>query len=610
MKQKENTFGWWKQKKVLLNALKNGEIDWKIWLKENFTRKKVLIWSAVSVSLFILLFGIFILTVYLGWWGIIPNRADLRRIRTVTATEIISSDNKVIGRIYQKNRTTVSLNEISPYVINALIATEDARFYEHKGVDQRSLLRVVFKSLLMGDRSAGGGSTLSQQLAKNLFPRVDHGIFTMPVAKVREAFVATRIEKLHTKDEILDLYLNTVPLGEDTYGIEAASQRFFYKHASKLSLEEAAVLVGMLKSPYYYNPRIFPNKSVERRNVVIAQMAKYGFITNKEADEAQLRPLELDYHKDSQSDGLAPYMREKIRQDIDEWLSKHPKADGSTWDLYNDGLKIYVTLDSRLQTYAENAVKKHMSYLQKQFDNHWSKQNPWGNDNSVVELAVERSDHYQQLKKAGASDAQIRKVFEEKVRMRIWDWNGEKVVNMSPLDSVKHYLKFLNCGFMAMDPRSGQVLAWVGGINHHFFKYDHVTSKRQVGSLIKPIVYLSALMNGVSPFQYYKNEQKVYADYNNWTPRNADNVYENYYSMEGALANSINTISVEMLMNGGIGNTVRLARKMGVKSRIPEYPSLALGSTDISLQEMIEAFGVFANRGSHVEPHYLVKVTD
>ncbi len=601
--------GRWKGGK-LFSAFKQGEVFLHELLRKVLTRKRILIGSAVCIVSAIVLFSVFIITVYQGWWGIIPNKADLERIRTVTATEIISSDNHVLGRIFSKNRTTVPLSKISPDVVNALIATEDARFYEHKGVDRRSLLRVLFKSLILGDRSSGGGSTLSQQLAKNLFPRVDHGPFTMPVAKVREVIVATRIEKLHTKDEILDLYLNTVPFGEETYGIEAASQRFFSKHASNLTLDESAVLIGMLKAPALFNPRMFPQRAFDRRNVVLAQMAKYGVISPEKENMAQIKPLDLNYRKDTQSDGLAPYLREKIKVELEDWLRKHPKTDGSYWDLYNDGLKIYVTIDSRLQTYAEQAMQHHMASLQRQFDNQWGRHNPWGNDASVLSEAVRRSDHYQQLKASGVSDKWIKKIFVTKVKMRIWDWNGEKTVMMSPLDSVKHYLRFLNCGFMAMDPRSGKVLAWIGGINQQYFKYDHVTSQRQAGSLFKPIVYLSALANGVSPFVYYKDERKTYEAYNNWSPKNSDNTYGNYYSMEGALAYSVNSISVEMLLRGGIENAIRLAKKMGIASELPGYASLALGSADVSLREMIEAYSVFANRGSRVDPYYLLKITD
>lgn len=600
----------WKRVRDLFSAFKRGEVFPKELLKRILTKKRILIGSVLCVLTGIILFSAFILTVYLGWWGIIPNKADLERIRTVTATEIISSDNHVLGRIFSKNRTTVPLNKISPDVVNALIATEDARFYEHKGVDRRSLLRVLFKSLMLGDRSSGGGSTLSQQLAKNLFPRVDHGPFTMPVAKVREAIIATRIEKLHTKDEILDLYLNTVPFGEETYGIEAASQRFFSKHASNLTLNESAVLIGMLKAPALFNPRLFPQRAFDRRNVVLAQMMKYGFILPDKEELAQLEPIDLNYRQDTQSDGLAPYLREKIKIELEDWFRKHPKTDGSYWDLYNDGLKIYVTIDSRLQTYAQEAMQRHMASIQRQFDNQWGRHNPWGNNSSVVSEAVKRSERYQRLKAVGVSDKWIKKIFATRVKMRIWDWNGERIVKMSPLDSVKHYLRFLNCGFMAMDPRSGKVLAWVGGINQHYFKYDHVTSQRQVGSLFKPIVYLSALMNGVSPFVYYKDERKTYETYNNWSPKNSDNIYGNYYSMEGALAYSVNSISVEMLMRGGIGNAVRLAKRMGITSKLPEYPSLALGSADVSLLEMIEAYSVFANRGSRVDPYYLLRITD
>ncbi|TKG95551.1 penicillin-binding protein [Puteibacter caeruleilacunae] len=579
--------------------------------KKNSTFKQKLTRFLISATIVgFILTGFFVLTVFWEFWGPVPSKDELRKVKTATASEIISGDGKTLGRLYIKNRTNVPIDKISPFVIKALIPTEDVRFFEHQGVDQRSLLRVFFKTLLMGNRSSGGGSTLSQQLAKNIYPRKNYGPMTMPAAKFREAIIATRMEKIYTKEEILNLYLNTVPFGEDTYGIESGAQRFFSKHAIDLKIEEAAVLVGMLKAPTSYNPRLFPERSTQRRNVVLSQMAKYDLITEKKAKELMLLPIKLKYNRLTHSDGPAPYLREKIRLEIAEWLKTHPKADGTHYNLYTDGLKIYTTIDSRLQSYAETAMKSHMTSLQQTFNKHWASRDPWGKNTKPLDAAIKRSTRYRRLKAAGKSEAEIKKIFNTPVQTKIFTWYGEKEVKLSPRDSVRHYLKRLNTGVLSMNPKTGKILAWVGGTNHHFFKYDHVTSKRQVGSVFKPLVYLSALESGYSPYEYYKNERKVYREFNNWSPENAENHYTGYYSMEGALAESVNTVAVDMIFKAGVEQTVDLANNMGITSELPEYPSLALGTANISLLDMVKAYSVMANRGKKVAPYYLVKITD
>jgi penicillin-binding protein 1A len=549
-------------------------------------------------------------TVYIGLWGKLPDYYTLKSIKNANASEIYSEDGVILGRVYAENRTNVNFKDISPDAINAVIATEDARFYEHNGIDNRSLMRVLVKSLLMGDKSSGGGSTLSQQLSKNLYPRGNFGPFSMPVNKIKEAITASRLEKIYSKKEILQLYLNTVSFGEKVFGIESASRQFFSKPASKLEIHECAVLIGMLKAPTSYNPRLHPEKSKQRRNIVLSQMAKYKFIPEHKLKELQARPLRIQYQKQSVQTGLASYFRERIRIETNNILKKYPKEDGTYYDIYRDGLNIITTLDARMQMYAEKAVAEHMKNLQSQFIQHWGNKSPWGDNMDVIEDAKVRSERYKSLKLKGKSATEINKIFNEKVNMKIFTWNGDKEVKMSPIDSIKHYTKLLNTGFLAMEPQSGKIKAWVGGINFDHFKYDHVKSKRQVGSIFKPIVYAAALQEGVSPFEYLPNERKIYEEYDNWSPRNANNLYQGSYSMEGALAESVNTIAVDVLMETGIQNTIVLAEEMGIDSNLPKVPSLALGTADISLFEMIQVYATLANRGVHTDPYYISKIKD
>ncbi|MBI9060092.1 MAG: transglycosylase domain-containing protein [Labilibaculum sp.] len=560
----------------------------------------------VAAFFIAILFG----SVYIGAWGKLPDYYTLKSIKNANASEIYSEDGVILGRVYAENRTNVNFKDISPDAINALIATEDARFYEHQGVDQRSLLRVLVKSLIMRNKSAGGGSTLSQQLSKNLYPRRNFGPFSMPVNKLKEAITASRLEKIYSKKEILQLYLNTVSFGENVFGIESASRQFFSKPAHQLQIHECATLIGMLKAPTSYNPRLHPERSKRRRNTVLSQMAKYEFISQNRLKELQARPLKIKYQKQSSNKGLASYLRERIRIETNKILKDYPKEDGTFYDIYRDGLNIITTLDARMQRNAEEAVAEHMKSLQSLFKQHWGKKAPWGNDNGVIEDAKKRSIRYKRLISKGKSAIEIDKVFNTKVNMKIFTWQGDKEVKISPLDSLKHYAQILNTGFLAMEPRSGKIKAWVGGVSFDHFKYDHVKAKRQVGSIFKPIVYAAAIDEGISPFEYLKNERKVYKEYDDWSPRNADNLYEGSYSMEGALAESVNTIAVDVLLETGIRNTIVLAEEMGIESNLPKVPSLALGTANISLFEMIQVYATLANRGVHSNPYYISKIED
>ncbi len=572
--------------------------------KKSFGRKIFLFILKSGVAL-LLLASLFFLVVYAGFTGPVPSTDELQKIKNPIATEVFANNGQLLGRYYVENRSNVSFEQISPNVINALIATEDSRFYHHRGIDEIALMRVFFKSVLLQDHSSGGGSTLSQQIAKNLYPRKTFGPLTMPINKLRESIIAYRLENLYTKDEILTLYLNTVPFAENTFGIGVASERFFSKPPAKLNVPEAATLIGMLKANNSYNPRKNPERSLERRNVVIDQMQKYSYLSVGEAKLYKAEPLDLSYNLITYNEGPAPYLMEKLRPFLQKWCDEHMKADQTIYNLYTDGLKVQTTIDFDMQMAAENAVSDQMNKLQTLFDQHWGKTKPWGNDQSVVTRAMKRSDRYRELKKSGVPDDQIKKIFNNPISVSLFTWNGKKQEEMTPLDSIKYYLKILNTGFMAMDPYTGELKAYIGGNDFRYFKYDHITSTRQVGSTFKPIVYLAALESGISPDTYFANEKKVYEDYNNWSPENSHDDYTGYYSMEGALSKSINTIAVEALMQTGISNVVDLARRMGIKSDLPEYPSLALGTASVSLEEMICVYSEIVNGGRKVNPYYL-----
>lgn len=559
---------------------------------------------AAGLLLFVLLF----FSVYIGLLGKVPSVGELNRIKTPNASEVYSIEGKLLGRYYIQNRSSVRYNEISPNIIKALVATEDARFYEHRGIDEIALLRVFFKSILLQDRKSGGGSTLSQQVAKNLYPRQRMGIFTLPVSKIREAIIAYRLEKIYTKEEILTLYLNTVPFGENIFGIEVASERYFSKSPSEISVPEAAVLVGILKANSLFNPRLHPDKSLQRRNVVIDQMMKHEYLTEHEAEKYKAAPLGLNYRLITYNQGPAPYLLEHLRPTLIEWCRSNVKPNGEPYNLFTDGLKIHTTIDYNLQLYARQSVNEHMKNLQKVFDEHWKGRTPWGNNKAVVERAIRRTDRYRSAKATGMSDEEINSSFEQSIETTLFTWDGLKAEQSTPLDSLKHYMKMLNTGLLALEPNSGQVKAWVGGIDFRFFKFDYVKASRQVGSTFKPVVYLAALEQGLSPLEYYPNERKTYPQYQDWSPANSDGNYNGFYTMKAALTKSVNTISADLIMKAGVENTIQTARQLGIKSDLPAYPSIALGAASLSLLEMVTLYAAIINGGVPVEPYILTRI--
>lgn len=578
--------------------------------KKSLTRR-VIKFSLLTGLCVIFIVTLFVVCVYHGMWGKIPDYTDLREIRQHEASCLYSEDGELLGKYYLENRTEVLFGAISPNAINALIATEDSRFYEHHGVDRISLLRVLFKTLLLGDRSSGGGSTISQQLAKNLFPREDGSRWMIPVIKIKEMITAHRLEKLYTKDEILTLYLNTVWFGEGTYGIESAAQKYFSTTATQLSVTEAATLIGLLKGPSLYNPRLHPERALQRRNTVIGQMVKYDYLTEEEGEKLQDTELGLRYKPLNHYSGPAPYLREQIRQDAMKILENYNKEHGTKYDLYTSGLEITTTINAELQRFAEEAAREHMKSLQNTFYQHWKNREPWDNEPAILQKAIRESQVYKHLKEEGFDEKHIQSIMNEKKTMDIYSaYQGEIEVKMSSIDSIKHYLKILQPALVAVDPRTGQVKAWVGGIDFKYFQYDQVLAARQVGSVFKPVVYSAAIEQGANLDAYYANEQKTYPEYDNWSPRNSDNQYGGYYTLKGALCKSINTIAVELLLQTGIETVIEHAHRLGITGNLPEVPSLALGVAEIPLTNMILPYMAYANNGVLHRPYYLDEIKD
>jgi len=573
-------------------------------------RIRFLKWSSGLFITLLISFLLFLLVVFIGIFGKIPTKHELSIIRNPVASEVVSIDGSLLGRYYIENRTNTSFEELPSHLIYSLIATEDARFFKHSGIDLRAYARVFVKSILLRDGSSGGGSTISQQLAKNLYPRTHTGFASLLINKTRETIIAHRLEKVYSKEDILELYLNTVPFGENIFGIETAAERYFSKKPENLNIIESATLIGMLKANTSFNPRLFPEHSLRRRNIVLSQMAKYAYLESQIATELSEEALDLHYNKITYETGPAPYFREMLRQELADWCEDHYKEDGTPYNLYTDGLKIYTTIDKDLQIYAEQAVLQHMSALQKVFTQHWGTKEPWGKNYRVVDDAIKRTERYRSFKNSGLDDLEIRDKLEVERTATIFSYEGDVQKQISPLDSIKYYLKMLNTGFLAMDPEDGALKAWIGGIDFRYFKYDHVKSKRQVGSTFKPFVYLAALENEIDPFNYFSNEAITYTDYNNWTPANSDGEYGGYYSFEGALVHSVNTVSVQMIMQTGIDKVIELAHNTGIESTLPEVPSLALGTAELSLKEMVTAYCCFANGGIPVSPYYILKIED
>ncbi|MCB0506235.1 MAG: transglycosylase domain-containing protein, partial [Cyclobacteriaceae bacterium] len=560
--------------------------------KTLFKFLRYLVLAAVVIPL------VFFFMVLKGFFGPLPGDEELRNIQHMEATVVYDVKNRIIGKYYVQDRTPVSFQNISPNLINALVATEDQRFFEHQGIDLISLGRVVVKSLLL-QQGAGGGSTITQQLVKNLYPRQSYGLFYYPVNKTKELILAYRLEQIYSKEKILELYLNTVSFGEDVYGIESASKRYFNTSAKSLDQQQAATLVGMLKATTSYNPVLHPEASQQRRNVVLAQMVKQEMLTQGACDSMQNLPLKTNYQKSTGE--VAPYFMATIRKKLQAFLDKYNAQNDTTLTLNQSGLRVTTTVDLQMQKYAEEAMQKHMQVLQRQFDQHWHG-TLWNQNKELLNNEISKIRH-------GRSDKELN----TPVKMEVFDWPDSKLETMTPIDSLKHHLEQLQAGFLAMQPKDGAILAWVGGINYTYFPYDHVqvNAKRQVGSTFKPIVYATALENNVSPCTYFNAEQEGYeVKEGQWKPANDDGNYEGKYSMEGALESSVNTVAVKILKETGIDKTIEQAHGMGITSELPEVPSLALGVASISVEEMTTAYCTFVNGGYKVQPHTIVRIED
>jgi penicillin-binding protein 1A len=573
-------------------------------------RKALLVAGIALLSVPAFFFLLFIMTLS-GSFGKLPDHESLALVRNPIASEIYSADSVLIGKYFIQERSNARYDDIPKHLVHALLATEDVRFLDHSGIDYRSLGRVIFKGFILQSEAAGGGSTLTQQLAKNLYPRRKYRLFSLPINKMREMIVARRLERIFSKEDILLLYLNTVPFGENTYGIESAAQRFFSVPVKRLTAEQAAVLVGMLKASHYYNPRLFPERAKGRRDVVLSQMHKYEMIEADEYERLRKTRMVLKYKKTTHHSGLAPYFREHLRSELLEWCDNYNEEHEEQVNLYTSGLKIYTTIDSRLQSFAESSVATQMKLIQDKFESTGDGKRQLAGNPAIIDEALKQSPHYKALVDAGVPTDSIDIILRQPVPMSVFTWEGEKEMRMSPRDSVAYFLQFLNTGLLAMDPHTGAVLTWVGGIDHQFFQFDHVkpTTRRQVGSTFKPIVYAAAVEAGVRPCGYISAERTVYDNRDSWSPENTEDAsYDFKYSMPGALAHSVNTVSVKILEKAGIKGTVTLARKMGITSDLDPVPALALGTPSLSMLEMVNAYSCFANGGLRTTPYYIVSV--
>ncbi|WP_411031598.1 transglycosylase domain-containing protein [Spongiimicrobium sp. 3-5] len=555
---------------------------------------------------------VFIASVYLGAWGKLPNKTELSNFEYQRASEVFTADSVLIGKYYLYDRQPIAYNDLPKTLLEGLIAIEDERFYEHSGVDYKSLLRVAFKTILLQDKSAGGGSTLTQQLAKNLYPRENRIKATLSVNKIKEIIIASRLEKIYSKEELLTLYINTVSFGGNTFGIESAALKFFNKRAKHLNTQEAATLVGMLKATYGYNPRIFPEQSLKRRNLVLQSMYNNEYLSKTQKDSIVKLPLELNYKEFDHNTGLAPYFREEVRKQIQHWIKVQNKA-GKSYNIYTSGLKIYTTLDYKMQLLAEKAMAKHMASLQKSFEKSYGKSAPWISNKRFIKKLTKASAPYKQLIRLGVNEDAAWDSLQQKKLMVLTDWNGDKNVTASTIDSLQHYIKFLNTGSLAMVPRTGAVKTWIGGINYKYFKYDHISqAKRQVGSTFKPIVYTAAIEKGIDPCTYFSAQEVEYKNMEGWSPSNAGDKDETYlnYSMEQALSNSVNTVAVKVLEKTGIPVVIDQAKKMGISATLPNKPSLALGTGEITIEELAGAYASYLNKGRPVKPFLITGITD
>ena len=577
----------------------------------------------VAVPFLVLGFCLFLASS--GAWGDLPDFHELENPETNLATEIMSADNKILGKYFYENRTHVEYSDLSPDLINALIATEDERFFNHSGIDFIALIRVV-KGIITNNTSLGGGSTITQQLAKMFFSKKPSSRIDRVKQKFKEWIIAVRIERQYSKEEIIAMYLNRFDFLNLAVGIKSASKIYFNKSPIDLTIQESATLVGMAKNPSLYNPLRRLEKTEKRRNVVLNQMVKNNYLSKDLRDSLIMLPLVLNYKKADHNEGQATYFREQLRAFMTDWSKKREAKTGEKYNIYKDGLKIYTTIDSKMQKYAEISVEEHIKKLQNEFYLHWDgfENAPYDTswragqiDTLILFPAIKRSERYRKLKMSWFDEDKVLEIFNTPVPMSIFSWSGRVDTVLSPLDSIKYYNYFLHSGLISIEPATGAIKAWVGGINHEQFKYDHVKEgKRQVGSTFKPFIYATA----IDQFKYSpcftvpnvqvifeKEEWRLDEDY---IPENANKKYGGEFTLTEGLAKSKNTVSAYLMKRVKPRKVINLARKMGIDSYLPAVPSLCLGTAEISLFEMTGAYSTFANEGMYVAPHFVSRIED
>jgi penicillin-binding protein 1A len=582
-----------------------------------------------GLFLFGIILGIlFVLSVRINLgnlYGDFPSYRSLENPRSELSSLLFSADNVLLGSYYRKNRSQIEYQDLSPELVNTLIYTEDYRFNNHSGISFPDLMRVAIKTILLRQTDAGGGSTITQQLAKNLFKtrtdlndgKLNHvPLLGMLIIKVKEMIVAVELEKNFTKKEILAMFLNTIEFGGNAYGIKVATQTFFNKEPSEINYQEAACLVAMVNKPTRFNPVGNPETALEKRNQILHKISNYDIISVEEADSISQLPIELNYKVDSHNEGLATYFRSYIRDYLMNW------CDENGYDLWEDGLRIYTTIDSRVQQIAETAVNDHIKVLQERFYEQWGDRNPWVDDDGrelrdYIDMALKRTSRYRGLvEQYGEDSDSIDIILNTPYKMTVFSWNGEIDTVFSPIDSLKYYKKFLHCGFMAMEPHSGQIKAWVGGINHKYFQYDHVKQgTRQPGSTFKPIVYTAALANGYSPCYEVVDAPVTFKlpgqDPPTWTPPNSSGRYTGErMTIREAMARSVNSITGFVMKSIGAQNVVNYGKRLGISTYLDPVPSLCLGTSDVNLYDMLGAYSTFVNEGIYTEPYFITRIED
>ncbi len=558
------------------------------------SKRRKLVFNIIgsAIALFVVLTAMLVLMVFGNVFGRLPGKSDLEQLGNEEASLVYSADNKLIGKYFAENRTNISWDDVPVHLREALIATEDRRFYDHRGYDTRSYLRVFLKTILLGDRSSGGGSTITQQLVKNMYGRKKYAVLGLAINKMKEVIIAARVEEVYSKDEIMLLYLNSVPFGEDVYGVESAAHRYFNKPVSKLQLHESAVLVGMLKANTLYNPQMNPEASKGRRNTVLSLMAGAGYISQEEAGEAQERPLGTHYNNLNKN-APAGYFVHRVRQRVEDILDEAEAENGSSYDLEKDGLRIHTTLNMGMQQAAISTAERHLAAMQKLLD-------------SEMEQSGKKEQWYaRQRSLMNGSDTLVS-------RMQIYDHGGIVMRTMSRTDSLWHYYRMLNAAVLVTDPRDGSVLTWVGGNNYRLLPFDMVLSHRQSASAFKPFLYATALEEGAGPCTYLENEDRDYPDYDGWHPQNADrrSTADSTVAMWYALAHSLNLPTVELWFMTGGSKLAGTCERLGMPVPGRDEPSSALGSLDLSLYEMVRAYGAIANGGMMHEPVMINRISD